>query len=73
VLAAGVLCVASFLLYLEALALAGAGAMATLRNSSIVFAMLLSRALGGPSERRSWRQWGGAALVTAGAVALAWP
>jgi len=70
VLAAGVLCAASFLLYLEALALGGAGVMATLRNTSIVFAVLFSRALG---DRPGFRKWAGAALVTAGAVGLAWP
>jgi drug/metabolite transporter (DMT)-like permease len=70
VLAAGVLCFLSFLLYLEALALEGAGAMATLRNTSIVFAVLFSRVLG---ERPTARQWAGAALITAGAVGLAWP
>jgi drug/metabolite transporter (DMT)-like permease len=48
----------------------GAGAMATLRNTSIVFAVLLSRILG---ERPTPRQWLGAALVSAGAMGLAWP
>jgi drug/metabolite transporter (DMT)-like permease len=66
----GLLCTASFLLYLEALAMEGAGAMATLRNTSIVFAVLLSRILG---ERPTPRQWLGAALVSAGAMGLAWP
>jgi drug/metabolite transporter (DMT)-like permease len=70
VLTAGVLCTASFLFYLWALALAGCGAMATLRNTSIVFALLFSRISG---ERPTFRQWAGAALVTAGAVGLAWP
>ena len=67
---AGLLCTASFLLYLKALSLEGAGAMATLRNTSIVFAVLISRAMG---ERPTPRQWLGAALVTAGAAGLAWP
>ena len=67
--AAGILCAASFLLYLKALAMEGAGAMATLRNTSIVFALLLSRAMG---ERPTARQWAGAALVAAGAAGLAW-
>ena len=70
VLTAGALCAGSFLLYLEALALEGAGIMATLRNTSIVFAVLFSRAIG---ERPTVRQWAGAALITAGAVGLAWP
>ena len=70
VLAAGLLCAASFLFYLQALTLAGAGVMATLRNTAIVFAVLFSRAMG---ERPSSRQWAGAALIVAGAVGLAWP
>jgi drug/metabolite transporter (DMT)-like permease len=70
VLTAGVLCAGSFLFYLQALALQGAGIMATLRNTSIVFAVLFSRAIG---ERPTSRQWAGAALITAGAVGLAWP
>jgi drug/metabolite transporter (DMT)-like permease len=70
VLAAGVLCAGSFLFYLQALALEGAGIMATLRNTSIVFAVLFSRLIG---ERPGSRQWTGAALITAGAVGLAWP
>ena len=67
---AGTLCAGSFLFYLQALTLEGAGVMATLRNTSIVFAVLFSRALG---ERPSPRQWAGAALIVAGAVGLAWP
>lgn len=67
---AGTLCAASFLLYLKALSLEGAGAMATLRNTSIVFAVLLSQAMG---ERPTARQWLGAGLVAAGAAGLAWP
>ena len=66
---AGTLCAGSFLFYLEALTLEGAGIMATLRNTSIVFAVLFSRAIG---ERPTRRQWAGAALITAGAVGLAW-
>ena len=67
VLAAGAVCTASFLSYLWALSLGGAGTMATLRNTSIVFAVLFSRATG---ERPTARQWLGAALVTAGALGL---
>jgi drug/metabolite transporter (DMT)-like permease len=70
VLLAGVLCAASFLFYLQALTLAGAGILATLRNTAIVFAVLFSRIIG---ERPGARQWTGAALITAGAVDLAWP
>jgi drug/metabolite transporter (DMT)-like permease len=69
-LGAGVLCTLSFVLYLMALALGGAGVMATLRNTSVVFALVFSRFLG---ERPPARQWLGACLVAAGAVALAWP
>lgn len=65
---AGLLCAASFLLYLQSLALGGAGLMATLRNTSVVFAVLFSWALG---ERPTPRQWAGACLVAAGAVGLA--
>ena len=43
---------------------------ATLRNTSIVFAVLFSRVIG---ERPGPRQWAGAALITAGAMGLAWP
>ena len=68
VLAAGLLCTGSFLLYLEALALGGAGVMATLRNTSVVFAVLFSWALG---ERPTPRQWAGACLVSLGAAGLA--
>ena len=68
VLAAGLLCTASFLLYLQSLALGGAGVMATLRNTSVVFAVLFSWALG---ERPTPRQWAGACLVTLGAAGLA--
>ena len=70
VLVGGILCAASFLSYLQALSLQGAGLMATLRNTSIVFAVLFSTLIG---ERPTLRQWTGAALVTAGAVGLAWP
>ncbi|MGA2080578.1 MAG: EamA family transporter [Holophaga sp.] len=70
VVAAGILCFASFVLYLEALQLQGAGLMATLRNTSIVFAVVFSTLIG---ERPTLRQWAGAALVAVGAVGLAWP
>ena len=70
VLGAGLLCTAGFLLYLQALAMGGAGLVATLRNTSVVFAVLFSRALG---ERPTSRQWAGACLVAAGAAGLAWP
>jgi drug/metabolite transporter (DMT)-like permease len=67
---AGLLCAASFLLYLKAMAVQGAGVVTTLRNTAIVFAVGFSWALG---EQPPARQWGGALLVAAGAVGLAWP
>ncbi len=69
VLGAGLLCTASFLLYLQALALGGVGFVATLRNTSVVFAVLFAKALG---ERPTGRQWVGACLVAVGAMGLAW-
>jgi drug/metabolite transporter (DMT)-like permease len=69
-LLAGTLCAASFLLYLKALSLEGAGVMTTLRNTSIVFTLVLSWAMG---EAPAARQWAGALLVAAGAAGLAWP
>jgi len=68
VVGAGLVCTASFLLYLQALALGGAGLVATLRNTSVVFAVCFARLLG---ERPTTRQWAGACLVTAGAMGLA--
>jgi drug/metabolite transporter (DMT)-like permease len=65
----GLLCSASFLLYLKALALQGAGAVTTLRNTSIVFALVFARVLG---EKPPPRHWAGAVLVAAGAAGLAW-
>ena len=68
VAAAGLICTGSFVLYLQALALGGVGVMATLRNTSVVFAIILSRAMG---ERPTPRQWTGAVLVALGAIGLA--
>ena len=62
---AGLLCSASFLLFLTGLAAAGAGVALTLRNTSIVFAQGLSLALG---ERPTRMQVTGAVLVAAGAA-----
>jgi drug/metabolite transporter (DMT)-like permease len=62
---AGLLCSASFLLFLTGLAAAGAGVALTLRNTSIVFAQGLSLALG---ERPTRTQVTGAVLVAAGAT-----
>jgi drug/metabolite transporter (DMT)-like permease len=67
---AGLLCTASFLLFLVGLAQAGAGPALTLRNTAVVFAQALAWAMGEPVPRR---QLGGAALVAAGATLLAWP
>jgi drug/metabolite transporter (DMT)-like permease len=69
-MAGGILCAASFVLYLQSLSLGGAGAMATLRNTSVVFALMLSWFQG---DRPTARQWAGALLVAAGAAGLAWP
>ncbi|HVP67328.1 MAG TPA: DMT family transporter [Anaeromyxobacteraceae bacterium] len=68
--AAGALCTASFLLFLAALARGGAGTVMTLRNASVVFALLLAYAIG---ERPSRRQVAGTAVVALGALLLAWP
>jgi drug/metabolite transporter (DMT)-like permease len=67
---AGIVCTASFLAFLGALAQGGAGAVLTLRNTSVVFALLLALTLG---ERPGLRRWLGAALVAAGAGLLGWP
>jgi drug/metabolite transporter (DMT)-like permease len=69
-LLAGVACTASFTVFLYALALAGAGAVLTLRNTSVIFAQILSLAIG---ERLRARQLIGALLVGAGAVLISWP
>lgn len=65
---AGALATTSFLVFLEAMARAGAGAVLTLRNTSILFAHGLALVLG---ERPRHLVLAGAALVTAGAVLLA--
>jgi drug/metabolite transporter (DMT)-like permease len=64
----GAACTASFLVFLDALSMAGAGAVLTLRNTSVLFAQAL--ALWG-GERADRRVLGGAALVVGGAVLLA--
>ena len=66
---ASALCAASFLAFLAALALAGAGRISALRNISIVFATLLGWAQG---EKRDARAIFGAAAITIGAVAISW-
>ncbi len=66
--AAGVLCFGSYALFLVALRVEGAAHATTLRNSSIVFALLLSWWMG---ERPTQRQWAGTAAVITGAALLA--
>ena len=65
---AGLLCFGSYALFLVALQSEGAALGTTLRNSSIVFALVLSWWLGEPPTRR---QWLGAVAVVLGAALLA--
>jgi len=65
----GVICGGSFLILMEALALGGAGYVLTLRNTSVLFAMLLAFAIG---ERPARAEILGAVLVAAGAVLMSW-
>jgi drug/metabolite transporter (DMT)-like permease len=67
VIVPGVMCAASFLLFLVALRAAGAGLILTLRNTSVLFATLLGWAIAEPPTRR---QLAGALLVAAGAILL---
>lgn len=68
ILLAGLACTGSFLLFLIALAQAGAGAVLTLRNVSVVFALGFALILGeSPRPRRVV----GSLLVAAGAAAVA--
>jgi drug/metabolite transporter (DMT)-like permease len=69
-LLAGALCAASFLIFLVALRDVGAGLVLTLRNSSILFAVLLGWLLGEPTSRRDLA---GALLVACGAALLSLP
>ncbi len=69
-LATGTLCTLSFALLLTALARGGAGAVLTLRNTSIAFALVLAVLQG---ERPGQRRISGAVLVMAGAALLGWP
>jgi drug/metabolite transporter (DMT)-like permease len=68
--AAGVFCTLSFSLMLMALVRSGAGAVLTLRNTSIAFALAFGVLQG---ERLGRRQLVGAGLVMLGAVLLGWP
>ncbi|WP_240359042.1 EamA family transporter [Pyxidicoccus trucidator] len=63
----GIICTLSFALLLSALGSSGAGAVLTLRNTSITFALALAALQG---ERLERRQLTGAALVAVGAVLL---
>jgi drug/metabolite transporter (DMT)-like permease len=67
ILAGGATCTASFILFLQALAVTGAGAVLTLRNTSVLFAQLFALLAG---ERPSRRALGGAMLVVGGSVLL---
>jgi drug/metabolite transporter (DMT)-like permease len=69
-LLAGAMAAASFLTLLYALERQGAGAVVTLRNTSILFAQGMAWAIG---ERPRRAQLAGAGLVAAGAVLLGWP
>lgn len=66
----GAICAASFLVFLVALADTGAGLVLTLRNTSILFAILFGWMLG---ELVGPRKLAGVALVAAGAVLLGLP
>ncbi len=70
VLLAGVVCTASFVVFLGALGGAGAGAVLTLRNTSVLFAQGFSLLIG---ERPRRIEILGAALVATGAALLGWP
>jgi uncharacterized membrane protein len=67
---AGITCTTSFVVFLHALSLSGAGSVLTLRNTSISFAQSMAWWIG---EHVSRRQLLGAALVTAGARMIGWP
>ncbi len=67
---AGLLCTASFVVFLGALGSAGAGAVLTLRNTSVLFAQGFALVIG---ERPRRVEVAGAALVAVGAALLGWP
>lgn len=66
----GLICGSSFLILMEALAAGGAGFVLTLRNTSVLFAVGLSFAIG---ERPRRPEIAGAAFVAFGAILMAWP
>lgn len=67
---ASTLCTLSFLLALIALNLAGTGWVLTLRNSSVVIALLLAWKMGENIPRRRAL---GTTLIAIGAIVLSWP
>lgn len=66
----GIFACASFALFLFCLEHGGAGALVTLRNTSIVFAQGLALLIG---ERPSRAQLSASVVIAAGAVLLSWP
>lgn len=68
-LAMGLVCSASFLVLLEALAIGGSGYVLTLRNTSVLFAVAMAWRIG---ERPRRTETAGAVLVAAGATLMAW-
>ncbi|MEK7704941.1 MAG: SMR family transporter [Myxococcota bacterium] len=66
---AGVLCAASFLLFLVALEVSGPGRITALRNTSVIFAWLLGALASGTWTRRSAVS---AVAIAIGAVLLSW-
>lgn len=65
----GLVCSASFLILMEALARSGAGLVLTLRNTSVLFAVGIARLIG---DRPRPFELVGAAAVAAGAALIAW-
>jgi uncharacterized membrane protein len=66
----GLVCGGSFLILMEALASGGAGFVLTLRNTSVLFAVILAFVI---RERPRRVEVIGAILVAAGAILMAWP
>lgn len=64
---AGLLCTASFVLFLVALTRGGAGIVLTLRNTSVLFAYAMAYAIG---ERPTRKQLAGGVLIALGALLL---
>lgn len=69
VIIAGIICTASFLIFLWGIHQTAAGYATTLRNTSIIFAVFLGRLMG---EKTKKRQWLGVILVMLGALLLAY-